>query len=200
LETGEEAGHARYVVQAQDALAEKHPRLILMSGLSGSGKTWLTKQLARALFAVHLRSDVERQRFPELRSYTSRMRAMVYLHLLFCAEAALMGGDPVIVDATFVRREDRALFRQMVTRLRVPVHVVACHAPEALLQERIAARARAGSDPSEASLAVLQMQEIDQEPIGPDEGLPRIGADTTRPAVVAEVLGLLTSTDPWVAG
>jgi hypothetical protein len=37
------------------------------------------------------------------------------------------------------------------------------------------------------------MQEIDQEPIGPDEGFPVIDADTTRPAVAAEVLGLLTS-------
>jgi aminoglycoside phosphotransferase family enzyme/predicted kinase len=193
LETGEKAGHAHYLAQAQAALAEKHPRLILMSGLSGSGKTWLAKQLAHALFAVHLRSDVERRRLPELRSYTSRTRAMVYLHLLYCAEAALMGGDPVIVDATFVRREDRALFRQLAIRLHLPVHVVSCRAPETLLEERIAARVRAGSDPSEASLAVLQMQEIDQEPIGPDEGFPVIDADTTRPAVAAEVLGLLTS-------
>jgi len=158
-----------------------------MSGVSGSGKTWLAKQLAARLRAVHLRSDLERRRLPELRAYTSRTRAMVYLHLLFCAEAALLGGLPVVVDATFVRREDRGIFRQMATRLAIPIHVVRCQAPAAILRERIAARARAEDDPSEANLAVLEMQEIDLEPIAADEDLPVVEADTTRRDVVEEV-------------
>jgi predicted kinase len=170
---------------------EKRPGLILMSGVSGSGKTWLAKQLAARLRALHLRSDVERRRLPELRAYTSRTRAMVYLHLLFCAEAALVGGMPVLVDATFVRREDRGIFRQAATRLAIPIHVVRCTAPPAVLRQRIAARAQAGDDPSEANLAVLEMQEIDLEPIASDEGLPVLEADTTRPAVVDEVTAAL---------
>jgi len=187
----DEGMRARYLEEAARALAEKRPHLILMSGVSGSGKTWLAKQLAGRLRAVHLRSDVERKRLPELRAYTSRTRAMVYLHLLFCAEAALLGGFPVVVDATFVRREDRGIFRQLATRLRIPLHVVRCQAPPAVLRERIAARARAGNDPSEANLAVLEMQEIDLEPIAPDEDLPVIDADTTRPRVVQEVAAAL---------
>jgi aminoglycoside phosphotransferase family enzyme/predicted kinase len=184
---------SRYLEEAARALAEKRPGVILMSGVSGSGKTWLAKQLAARLRAVHLRSDVERKRLPELRAYTSRTRAMVYLHLLFCAEAALLGGLPVVVDATFVRREDRGIFRQLATRLGIPLHVVRCHAPPAMLRERIAARARAGSDPSEANLAVLEMQEIDLEPIAPDEELPVVEADTTRPDVVDEVTAALAA-------
>lgn len=182
---------ARYLEEASRALAEKRPGLILMSGVSGSGKTWLAKQLAARLRALHLRSDVERRRLPELRAYTSRTRAMVYLHLLFCAEAALLGGMPVVVDATFVRREDRGIFRQAATRLAIPIHVVRCAAPPAVLRERIAARAQAGNDPSEANLAVLEMQEIDLEPIASDEDLPILEADTTRPAVVEEVAASL---------
>ncbi|HET9299434.1 MAG TPA: AAA family ATPase, partial [Candidatus Polarisedimenticolaceae bacterium] len=182
---------ARYLEETARVLAEKRPHLILMSGVSGSGKTWLAKQLAARLRAVHLRSDVERRRLPELRAYTSRTRAMVYLHLLFCAEAALLGGLPVVVDATFVRREDRGVFRRLATRLGIPLHVVRCQAPPDVLRERIAARARAGNDPSEANLAVLEMQEIDLEPIAPDEDLPVLEADTTRAAVVEEVAAAL---------
>lgn len=184
----DQAALARYAAQAERVLSDRRTGLILMSGVSGSGKTWLAKQLARRLRAVHLRSDVERRRLPELRSYTSRTRTMVYLHLLFCAEAALVGGYPAIVDATFVRREDRAVFRQLAARLRVPVHVIRCAAPAPVLRERIAARARGGDDPSEADLAVLEMQEIDLEPIADDEGLPVLDADTTRPGVLEEVL------------
>jgi len=183
----EDGTRARYLEEAARALEERRPRLVLMSGVSGSGKTWLAKQLAARLRAVHLRSDLERRRLPELRAYTSRTRAMVYLHLLFCAEAALLGGLPAVVDATFVRREDRGIFRQMATRLAIPIHVVRCQAPAAILRERIAARARAEDDPSEANLAVLEMQEIDLEPIAADEDLPVVEADTTRRDVVEEV-------------
>jgi hypothetical protein len=186
-ETGRDGEHARYVAQAGRALAEKRARLILMSGVSGSGKTWLAQRLAPTLGAIHLRSDVERKRLPELRSYTRRARAMVYLHLSFGAEAALVGGYTVIVDATFVRREDRAVFRQLATRLGVPLHLISCHAPSPVLRERILARARAGKDPSEADLSVLQMQDLELEPIAADEGFAVIDAETTRRDVVVEV-------------
>ncbi|MGH8296814.1 MAG: AAA family ATPase, partial [Steroidobacteraceae bacterium] len=48
--------HLRLVRFAAAALAPKTPRLLLMSGLSGSGKTWLARQIAERLSAVHIRS------------------------------------------------------------------------------------------------------------------------------------------------
>jgi aminoglycoside phosphotransferase family enzyme len=58
--------HERYVESAQQALAMPRPKLVLMSGLSGSGKTWVAQRLAPALHAVHLRSDIERKRLAGL--------------------------------------------------------------------------------------------------------------------------------------
>jgi len=49
-----------YVDAASSALAPKRPPLVLMEGLSGSGKTWIATRLAPLLRAIHLRSDVER--------------------------------------------------------------------------------------------------------------------------------------------
>ena len=61
------AGGARPAVDnlltyAGDPQSGRKPVLVLMSGLSGSGKSWLAAQLAESLPAIHVRSDVERKR------------------------------------------------------------------------------------------------------------------------------------------
>jgi len=160
-----------YVECAQQALAPQRPTLVLMSGLSGSGKTWLAQRLAPALGAVHLRSDIERKRLvglpPAVRShsalarglYAREMTVAVYQHLADCAADTLAGGYTTIVDATFARTEDRMRFRNLALRLGVSFCIVYCHAPRHLLERRILGRRRRRVDPSEADLGVLHWQE-----------------------------------------
>ena len=159
-----------YVECAQQALAPQRPTLVLMSGLSGSGKTWLAQRLAPALGAVHLRSDIERKRLvglpPAVRSHSALARGLyaremtiaVYQHLADCAADTLAGGYTTIVDATFARAEDRMRFRAVALRLGVSFCIVYCHAPRHLLEKRISERRRR-VDPSEADLRVLHWQE-----------------------------------------
>jgi len=194
--------HGRYLGCAREMLAPARPRLILTCGLSGSGKTWLAARLADALGAVHVRSDVERQRiggFGEgLRSdsglgqgmYSSEMNRKVYERLRQCAADVLAGVYSVIVDATFQRSEERRRMRALASeRVVGGVVVVFCHAPDAVLEARVLARREARADASEADLAVLSWQRRAFEPIRPDEqGIRLIDADTTRSDVVSRVL------------
>jgi predicted kinase len=177
----------------------QRPTLMLTCGVSGSGKTWLAKQLAARLGAVHVRSDVERKRLAGLDEqqhsnsalqqglYSQESGTRVYEHLARCAEDALAGGYPVIVDATFGRRVDRDRFRNLAREQGVELRVLHCHAPRAVLEARIAERREARTDASEADLAVLAWQEAHREPITADEGALVVDADTTRPNVVAEI-------------
>ena len=165
------SGHERYVQCAQRALAPRPPRLVLMSGLSGSGKTWLARRLAPTLGAVHVRSDLERKRLaglaPLARSasalgeglYGAEMTAAVHERLIECAADALAGGYTTIVDATFGVAAERARFRALAARLGLPICIIHCHAPESLLVRRILERTRRADDPSEADLEVLHWQE-----------------------------------------
>lgn len=187
-ESGADGEHARCVAQAGRALEPRQPRLILMCGVSGSGKTWLAQRLAPRLRAIHLRSDLERRRLAEPRPYTPRARALTYVHLAICAEDVLSAGIPVLLDATFLRREHRTLFRKLAAELHVPLRVVACRAPAEVLRERVASRLATGSDASQADLAVLAEQEASQEAITPEEGLSVLDADTRRARVVEEVV------------
>lgn len=52
----------RYLEVVRATLSRPRPVCVLMSGLSGSGKTWLATRLAVPLRAVHVRSDLERKR------------------------------------------------------------------------------------------------------------------------------------------
>jgi aminoglycoside phosphotransferase family enzyme/predicted kinase len=197
------AEHASLVAHAGRSLCGGSPRLILMHGLSGSGKTWLATQLAQALPALHVRSDVERKRraglTPLTRShsdlgaglYTKGATAAVYAHLAGAAEDMLAGGCTVIVDATFLHREQRAPLLQLAARCRVGAHLVCCTAPQAVLRQRIQARQARADDPSEAGLAVLKAQQSDGEPLGTGEACEVIKVDTTDPEALDRVLRAL---------
>jgi aminoglycoside phosphotransferase family enzyme/predicted kinase len=183
----------RYLECAHRALAPSRPALVLMCGLSGSGKTWLAQRLAPALQAVHLRSDIERKRMaglaPLARSasavagglYTREATAAVYSRLAECATDTLAGGYTTIVDATFAAAGNRARFRALAARLGLDLQVVYCHAPHRVLESRIHRRTRT-ADPSEADLEVLHWQEKHFTPPAAHEADAILDAGQLAPA------------------
>jgi aminoglycoside phosphotransferase family enzyme/predicted kinase len=200
--------HRMYLDEVHRLLDARRPALLLMHGVSGSGKSWLAKGLAPLLDAVLLRSDVERKRLaglgefeqsgsaPGQHLYSPQSNARLLEWLLQCAGDALAGGCSVIVDATFVRAADRARFRQLAQAQKVELRLIHCNAPHEVLQSRIRARQRGGGDASEADLAVLAWQQAHAEAIAPGECLPVIDADTTRADILAEVRAALRPLSP----
>jgi uncharacterized protein len=191
-----------YVGTALAALAPGQPLLVLVGGLSGSGKTWLASRLAPMLGAIHLRSDVERKRLAGLREtartgspvrrgiYAPDVSERVYQHLAACAEQVAAGGYRVIVDATFGRREDRMRFAALSSRLGVAIRLLHCRASREVLRQRVAQRHALGADASEADLEVLRWQEAHEQPVHADEGLSMIEVDTSRGDPSPSVRGL----------
>jgi aminoglycoside phosphotransferase family enzyme/predicted kinase len=186
------ARHRAYLDCAVRVLARRRPLLVLMSGLSGSGKTWLAERLAPILGAIHLRSDIERKRlagFDErTRSgapvgegiYSRGFTKRVYEHLSAAAEDVLAGGYTAIVDATFARRDDRGAFCKLARRVGVAACLIHCRAANELLVERILERHLQGSDASEADVSVLDWQKEHWEPVGADEQWAVISAETAE--------------------
>lgn len=160
------------------AWIERPPQpLLLMHGLSGSGKSTEAARLSQAMGAVVFRSDVERKRlFGLWGSPPSRLlegelygpEASQHLYevtLPALVEAASAGGLAVILDACFLRRLERQQMASLAQRLGIPIQIVACTAPEATLRQRLVERAAAGTDPSDATLAVLEQQQLWLEPL-----------------------------------
>jgi predicted kinase len=195
--------HLAYLHVAERSLRATTPACIMMTGLPGSGKSWLAAQLAPALEAIHLRSDIERKRLAGMSAtershsplegglYTGARTDAVYQRLERCAAEVLAGHRTVIVDANYGKRQQRAALAGLCTRLSVPLYVVECAAPAPLLRQRIATRASVANDASEADLSVLEAQLAQWQPIAGDEQLTVIAANTASTDVEVKVLGAL---------
>lgn len=200
---GSVASCLRYLDWAAARLDPHRPALLITCGLSGSGKTWLARRIAPALEALHLRSDVERKRLaglapladsrsrPDGGLYTQDFNQRTYGRLLRCAEAALAGGESIVVDAAFLRRDERASFRELATRRSADFGILHCTAPAGMLRDRVALRARLRSDASEAGLDVLARQPSYWEEFDASEQAFVLAADTSGDAVVDATLGAI---------
>jgi predicted kinase len=107
----------------------------------------------------------------------------VYDRLAELADPVLGAGWPVIVDAACLRRSERDRFRALAAGRHSPFRLVHCEAPVEVMRARLARRALAGDDPSEATQAVLVRQLAAQELLAPDEPHATVGDDPACDAV-----------------
>ncbi|GAA4001406.1 AAA family ATPase [Comamonas faecalis] len=181
-----------YLACARQLAQPQRPCLLLMHGLSGSGKSSVAAALLAALGAVRLRSDVERKRLHGLQAlddsaahgldiYTAQDSERTFDRLLQLSRALLQAGYPVIVDAAFLRRGERQRFLALARELGQPHAIVHCRADLNVLRARVAQRRAQGRDASEADLQVLEQQLRRAEPLTPDERALAITVDTAQP-------------------
>lgn len=162
--------YERYVTTASQLMQAREPALILMCGLSGSGKSSVAEQLMCELPAIRIRSDLERKRLHnkhQLRHaaasvnsgiYSPQATQQLYQYLEGLTRKITSAGHAVIVDAAFLQRQHRDRFVKLAQELQLPALVLCCQADESTLRERVARRLASGSDPSDADLSVLDYQ------------------------------------------
>ncbi len=175
------------------------PLLVILFGPSGSGKTWLSERLVPRIPAVRMRSDVERKRLadpPPDGLYAAETTRRTYAHLLACAESCLAAGMSAIVDAAFLDGTRRRPFAQLARRLGARFVILSCRAPDDLMRSRVAARARAAADASDADLAVLARQLRAFEPLSADEQACAVEVETAAPDAVERALEALRTAAP----
>jgi aminoglycoside phosphotransferase family enzyme/predicted kinase len=191
----------RYCDMACRQIVSRVPILIIMSGLSGSGKTRLSGQLMAAMPAIRVRSDLERKRMFGLREteqsdsdvdsgiYTREVSDRVYSHLCETAAMILDAGHHVILDAAFLRASDRAMAIGVAGNREMPCVLVAVEAPVDVLRQRVQSRASKATDASEAGLEVLEHQLVTAEPMTDAEEAITILCDTSAEIDIDKLTG-----------
>jgi aminoglycoside phosphotransferase family enzyme/predicted kinase len=161
--------HLSYVNLAETFCQQRPAQLVITCGVSGSGKSIISARLAEAGGFIHIRSDVERKRLFGLKStekskwtrsdiYTPEATQKTYDTMLAAASAAIEGGYPVIVDATFLSKHLRSPFIHLAASMNCPCRILFFHASTDVLRSRVLSRLDEGLDPSEADLDILAAQ------------------------------------------
>jgi len=163
------ADYQSYQQLARSYTEKSRPRLIIMRGLSASGKSTLSQQIVDSLGYIRIRSDVERKRLFHLPMdknhtagsvineglYSREASIRTYKRLLFLCTQIIAAGYSVVVDAAFLQSAQRRPFEQFARTANVPCRLVETQAPVEVLKQRIMARK---NDVSDAGMEVLEYQ------------------------------------------
>ncbi len=157
-----------YAAAAMAYLAPAPARLVAVGGLSGTGKTALSRALAPGLGAppgaLHLRSDVLRKSLADVgeltrlpsAAYTAQASQEVYDAMLDRARTALGAGRAVVLDAVYARPEERVAAENLAAELGVPFAGLWLEAPQKVQLQRVEHRR---GDASDATAPVLRAQQ-----------------------------------------
>jgi aminoglycoside phosphotransferase family enzyme/predicted kinase len=165
-----------------------HPRaMILMHGLSGTGKSYVANAVALRLGAAIVHSDVvRRQLMPAAArarygegAYRTEARQRVYDELHRRAETYLRDGRGVVVDATYLGAAERAAAIKVAEGCDAPWLIVETAAPETVVRERL--RARGEGAASQAAWDTYLAQRRHAEPLDDATAASRIAVDADMP-------------------
>lgn len=145
------------------------PSLVIMMGLSGSGKSTVSRMIAQELRAAWVCADVVRKHIfglrPEqssrvagLNIYSPEAHEETFTQMGSLAHTLLESGYSVIIDSAALRVINRQQFITIAKKLETACAIVYCKAHESIINERLCSRAKESGNPSEATVDIIKKQ------------------------------------------
>jgi uncharacterized protein len=201
-----ERERARELARSYFALAWRYargasPALIVVCGLSGTGKSTVARMLGHRKGFKTINSDRVRKRLASVSAhehlrtdyganiYSGQFTKITYDAMLAEAESLLSDGRGVILDATFKAAADRLRALAIAAQRGVPVLFVECVVSEGEAIRRLERRASISGEVSDATPEVYRRQRAEFEPLGEIPPRNHIRIDTTgrRERLVAAI-------------
>ena len=153
------------------------PRLIVVFGLMGTGKTTLAKALAHKTGWPLLSSDEIRKTLagitPTTRQwesfeqgiYSEKMSRKTYQKMRFEAAKRLNQGESVILDGSYKRQSERLALVALAEKTNAEIHFLECRGPLNEIQRRLAQREHQADAVSDGRRAIFNQQRQDFDPV-----------------------------------
>lgn len=144
------------------------PTLVMMSGLPGTGKSYLARILAERLPAVVVASDRVRKALFNPPQYTAEENATTHWACRVIMRELLRQGANAIYDATNLIEEQREIVYRLADRAGAKLVIVQTVAPEDVVKERLDRRTeqRDADDLSDADWRIYQAMRREAEASG----------------------------------
>ncbi len=154
-----------------------YPVLVMMSGLPGTGKSYLARKLCEKMPFVIIESDFVRKTLFNPPTYSARESALVHRVCHTLIDRLLRKGVRVIFDATNLVEFQREYVYRLAERNGAKLVIVQTVAPDEVVRWRLEKRhtARDEHDISDADWAVYSRMKRRQQPIN----RPHIVVDTS---------------------
>ncbi len=148
--------------------------IIMVAGLSGTGKTSVARGIAGELglrvvstdaIRKKLFGDKEKQFGYGKGKYDKQSNQLTYQKMLEMGAELLKKDGGVVLDATFIRNSDRENVKQLAKSIGAKYRLVECCLSPEKVQKRLDLRAEKKDGLSESNWQIYQQQKIDFEPI-----------------------------------
>lgn len=180
----------------------RKPTVIAVGGLSGTGKTALARAIAGELGLRVVSTDVVRQSlFGEAKqpapygegAYSAEADCLTYRTMIERGRELLGEDRGVILDATFLRDEERIVAREMAMAAGAQWRLIECRLTPELVHKRLEERAAKKEGVSDANWEIYLRQREESAPLCDESGGNGLALDTSGslPATVRAVTGWL---------
>jgi len=132
------------------------PVLVIVSGLPGTGKSYLSGKLAERAPLLVLESDALRKTLFSPPGYTASESSQLFSAIHILVEELLGKGISLILDATNLSERFRERLYSIADRLDVRMVLVRTKALPEVVRERLEARSRERENHSDADWAVYR--------------------------------------------
>jgi predicted kinase len=139
--------------------------LVLVCGLPATGKSTVSRNIARNLKATALSTDIIRKQLFRRPTYTNEEKRLIYKVMLLVTEYLLRSDRNVVLDGTFYKRGLRQQVYDVSKRTGAKLAIVECRTSGNNIKRRMGRRAKRKNDPSDADYEVYKKIKQDFEPI-----------------------------------